>query len=142
MRKRILLAAGLAIAMVGAGVAIARPAFLQSNETKAASAEVKIGLGIEKMELTGAAERFKVAAGTRIYAWTKVTGCADTAITMAFFKGGVQVSKQDLTVPRSPYRTNAYRTFRLGDEGEWTVKVLSADGAEIGAASFGVEVEK
>jgi hypothetical protein len=47
----------------------------------------------------------------------------------------------ELKVPRSPYRTNAYRTFRKGDEGAWTVKVLAADGAELGSAAFSVEIE-
>jgi hypothetical protein len=108
-------------------------------EVKAA-AEVKVGTGVERMELQGEAASFKVAAGTKIYAWTKVTGAADSSISVVFSKGD-RTSKQELKVPRSPYRTNAYRTFRKGDEGSWTVKVLSADGAELGTASFTVEME-
>jgi hypothetical protein len=113
------------------------------TETKAevkAAADVKVGTGVEKMELQGEAASFKVAAGTKIYAWTKVTGAADSSISVVFSKGD-RTSKQELKVPRSPYRTNAYRTFRKGDEGSWTVKVLSADGAELGTASFTVEME-
>jgi hypothetical protein len=112
-------------------------------ETKAdtkATAEVKVGTGVEKMELQGETAAFKVAANTKIYAWTKVTGAADSTITVAFSKGD-KTSKQELKVPRSPYRTNAYRTFRAGDEGSWTVKVLAADGAELGSATFTVELQ-
>lgn len=105
-----------------------------------AGAEVKVGTAVEKMELQGEATSFKVAAGTKIYAWTKVTGAADSTITVVFSKGD-RTSKQELKVPRSPYRTNAYRTFRAGDEGSWTVKVLAADGAELGTASFTVAFE-
>jgi hypothetical protein len=92
------------------------------------------------MELQGESASFKVAAGTKIYAWTKVAGAADSAITVVFSKGE-RTSKMELKVPRSPYRTNAYRTFRKGDEGSWTVKVLAADGAELGKADFTVEFE-
>jgi hypothetical protein len=104
------------------------------------SAEIKVGTAVEKMELQGEATTFKVAAGTKLFAWVKVAGAADSAITVAFSKGD-RITKQELKVPRSPYRTNAYRTFRKGDEGAWTVKVLGADGAELGAAAFTVEME-
>jgi len=105
-----------------------------------AGAEVKVGTGIEKLEIQGEAASFKVAVGTKIYAWTKVTGAADSSISVVFSKGD-RTSKQELKVPRSPYRTNAYHTFRKGDEGAWTVKVLAADGTELGTASFNVEME-
>jgi hypothetical protein len=104
------------------------------------AAEVKVGTGIEKMEIQGEAASFKVAAGTKLYAWTKVSGAADSTITVAFSKGD-RTSKQELKVPRSPYRTNAYRTFRAGDAGSWTVTVLAADGAELGKAEFTVEIQ-
>ena len=104
------------------------------------AAEVKVGTGVEKMELQGEAASFKVAAGTKLYAWTKVSGAADSTITVVFSKGD-RTTKQELKVPRSPYRTNAYRTFRAGDAGSWTVKVLAADGAELGKAEFSVEIQ-
>ena len=104
-----------------------------------ASAEVKVGTGIEKVEIQGESASFKVPADTKLYAWTKVTGAAESTVTVVFSKGD-RTSKQELKVPRSPYRTNAYRTFRKGDEGNWTVKVLAADGAELGTASFAVEI--
>lgn len=102
-------------------------------------ADVKVGTAVEKMELTGEATDFKVPAGTKIYAWTKVWGAGDTA-TVVFSKGEAS-TKVELKVPHSPYRTHAYRTFRAGDGGSWTVKVLGADGAELGAASFTVEIQ-
>jgi hypothetical protein len=142
MRKGIILAIGIGIAVVGAGVALARPVFFTAAEPAAPAAEMKVGLGVEKMEITGEAAAFKVAPGTKIYVWTKVSGCADSKITIAFSKGDKVSTKQELNVPRSPYRTNAYRTFRAGDEGEWTAKLLAADGKELGSVSFKVELEK
>lgn len=108
----------------------------------APSAEVKIGTGVEKMALQGEATEFKVAANTKIYAWTSVKGAADSTITVSFEKDGKQVSKQELKVARSPYRTWAFRTFRAGDAGKWTAKVLGADGKALGEAAFTVEVEQ
>jgi hypothetical protein len=104
------------------------------------SAEVKVGTGVEKMEIQGESAAFKVAAGTKIYAWAKVAGAAESTVTVVFSMGE-RTSKMELKVPRSPYRTNAYRTFRAGDAGSWTVKVLSADGAELGKADFTVEIQ-
>jgi hypothetical protein len=108
-------------------------------EAAAASAEVKVGLGIEKWEVTGAAASFKVAAGTRIYAWTRVTGVKG-AITIVFAKDGKTVFQQKLDVKSSPYRTNAYHAVRAGEAGAWTAKVLDPDGKELGSASFTVEI--
>lgn len=122
-----------------ASAALIAQAPAPTTEAKA-SADVKVGTAVEKMELQGEATSFKVAAGTKIYVWTKVTGAADSTISVVFSKGD-RTSKQELKVPRSPYRTNAYRTFRMGDEGSWTAKVLAADGTELGAASFSVEIQ-
>lgn len=116
------------------------PAKAEAKAETKGSAEVKVGTGVEKMELQGESASFKVAAGTKIYAWTKVAGAADSTITVVFSKGD-RTSKVELKVPRSPYRTNAYRTFRAGDGGDWTVKVLAADGAELGTAAFTVEIQ-
>ena len=119
--------------------ALILPAVMMAAD--APKAEVKVGLGIEQHEITGESADFKIAAGTKIYAWTKVTGAADSSVTVSFMKDGKEVSKQELKVSRSPYRTNAYRTFRNGDAGEWTVKILAADGAELGSATFKVSLE-
>jgi len=117
------------------------PALLMGQSTPSRpQAELKIGTAIEKMDLQGEATSFKVTDGTRIYAWTKVVGAADSTITVVFTKGD-RTSKQALNVPRSPYRTNAYRTFRKGDEGSWTVKVLAADGTALGTAAFTADIE-
>jgi hypothetical protein len=89
--------------------------------------------------VTGATESFKVAAGTKIYAWTRVTGVKD-AITIVFAKGDKTVFQLKLDVKSSPYRTNAYHAFRAGDAGAWTAKVLGPDGKELGSASFTVEI--
>jgi hypothetical protein len=103
-------------------------------------ADVKVGTAIEKYEVTGASDSFKVAPDTRIYAGTKVSGLENQKISVVFLKDGKEASKVELNVPRNPYRTHAYKTMRAGDSGAWTVKVLGPDGAELGSSNFQVEV--
>lgn len=134
--RKVLLSLLASVALIAQAPA---PKAAPAAETKA-SAEVKVGTGVEKMELQGEATSFKVAAGTKVWAWTRVTGAADSTVTVVFANGD-RTSKQELKVPRSPYRTHAYRTFRAGDAGSWTVKVLGADGAELGKAEFTVEIQ-
>lgn len=131
MKTHSFLASGLVV--VGA----ANFALARSEE----AAEVRVGTGVEKMELQGEAKAFKVAAGTKLWAWTKVNDLADAKISVVFEKGGKAVSKQELQVPRKAYRTYAYRTFRKGDGGAWTAKVQGPDGKELGSAAFTVDVE-
>ncbi|PTL81782.1 DUF2914 domain-containing protein [Vitiosangium sp. GDMCC 1.1324] len=118
------------------------PALLLTTTAFAAgSAEVKVGTGIEKYEVTGASDSFTVAPNTRIYAATKVNGVEPGTVTVIWSKDGKEVSKTELKVPRSSYRTHAYRTFRTGDSGAWTAKLVGADGSELGSANFQVQVQ-
>lgn len=118
------------------------PALLSAQApVSAPAADVQTGLGVEHYELTGAATAFKIAPDTKIYAWAKVTGVTDGTVTVVFLKDGQEKARQELKVPHSPYRTHAYRTFRKGDGGAWTVKVIGADGSALGSADFKVEIE-
>ncbi len=129
MRANLLYTLGLA-AVAAAAIQAADPA-----------AELKVGLGIEKMEVTDASDAFKIAPDTKLYAWARVSGLEGATVTLSFQKDGKAVFQKDLEVPRSPYRTNAYRTFRAGDNGSWTVKALDKEGKELGSAAFTVEVQ-
>ena len=42
--------------------------------------------------------------------------------------------------PGRPPKPMAYRTFRAGDGGDWTARVLTEGGRQLGAAAFTVEV--
>lgn len=118
------------------------PALLLTTTAFAAgSADVKVGTGVEKYEITGASDSFTVAPNTRIYAATKLTGVEPGTVNVVWSKDGKEVSKTELKVPRSPYRTHAYRTFRAGDSGAWTAKIVGADGTELGSSSFQVTVQ-
>ncbi|WNG44077.1 DUF2914 domain-containing protein [Archangium minus] len=118
------------------------PALLLTTSAFAAgSADVKVGTGIEKYEVTGASDSFTVAPNTRIYAATKITDVEPGTVTVVWSKDGKEVSKTELKVPRASYRTHAYRTFRAGDTGAWTARLVGADGSELGSTSFQVQVQ-
>lgn len=119
---------------------VASAALAQEPSTPAPSAEVKVGSGVADHELQGEARAFTVAPQTRLYTWVKVAGAADSTVTVAYLKDGKERSRFALAVPRSPYRTQAYRTFRAGDAGAWTASARAADGTELARVDFTVEL--
>jgi len=118
------------------------PALLLATSALAAgTADVKVGTGVEKYEVVGATDNFTVPANTRLYAAAKLTGAEVGTVNIVWSKDGKEVSKKELNVPRANYRTHAYRTFRAGDTGAWTAKVVGSDGTELGSISFQVQVQ-
>lgn len=117
------------------------PSLLLGAEA-APSAAVKVGTGVENREVTGEATPLEVAPDTSVYLWAKVAGLpADAKVKLVLEKGGT-TWERERAMAGSPYRTWVYRTFRAGDSGEWTAKVLGPDGAELGTLKFQVEIRK
>ncbi len=116
-------------------------AALAQDAAPAASAEVKVGTGVVGHEVQGEAASFTVAPETKLFTWVKVSGAANQKITVAYLKDGKEVTKIELDVPKSPYRTHAYKTFRAGDAGSWTASARTADGTELGKVDFTVELQ-
>ena len=107
------------------------------------SAEVKVGTGIENKDVTGPAVEFKIPPDTKIYVWTKVSGlAADAKLKLTFVRGEKTAYEGERTATGSPYRLWVYKTFRAGDSGEWTAKVVGPDGQELAATKFTVEIVK
>ena len=114
----------------------------QAAPASASSTEIKVGLGIENLDLTGASGTFKIAPDTRIYVWARVKGIAEGKVVMLFSKGDKEFYRKEVAVPSVPYRINAYRTFRSGDAGDWKATVLGPDGKELAATAFKIEITK
>lgn len=141
MRTAILLA--LALPMTLHAQEPAKTAAATKAEKPAAATELKVGTGVESKAIVGASDRFSVPAGTKLWAWARVAGQpADAKLTLVFAKGDKEAFRKEMTAAGSPWRINANRTFRAGDEGAWTAKVLGGDGAEIASVSFQVEIQK
>ena len=110
------------------------PATPSASET-----EVKVGLGVEDLNVTGAADSFEIAPDTKIYAWGRVTGvAAGSNVTVAFKKGDKAAHSKEIPVPSVPYRLYAFKVFHKGEEGDWTAVFTGPDGKELGSASFKV----
>ena len=106
----------------------------------AASAEVKVGTGVENHAPVGAADHFSIAAGTKLWAWAQLDGMTPGTVSVVWKKEGTEVLKTELNVPTPRYRTQAYRTFTKQCAGKWTATFVSADGAELGSAAFTVDI--
>jgi hypothetical protein len=121
---------------------IEKPAPEAAKSAPAApGAELKTCLAIENREAKDPSSSFKVAAGTKIYAWTRIVRGETGKVTIAFRKGEQDVFTQDLSVESVPFRTNAYKTFRKGDAGDWMAVVRDASGKELALSAFKVEIE-
>ncbi len=122
----------------GAGRAVQTAASAKSPASPAGT-EVKVGLGIDKMELTGTADSFEIEPDVKIYAWARVKDVApDSKVTLAFKNGDKIAYSKEFTVPSTPYRIYAYKTFRKGDAGDWTVVVSGPDEKDLGSTAFKV----
>jgi Protein of unknown function (DUF2914) len=122
------------ILMIPVPVSIAAPA---------SGPEAKVGLGIEKLELTGASDSLEIAPDTKVYAWSRVTDIpAGSTVSIILKKGDKEVYKKDVPVPSVPYRIFAYRTFRSGDGGDWSLVIAGPDGKEIVSSAFKVSIKK
>ncbi len=115
----------------------------QAPGAAASQTELKAGLGVEKMELTGASDSFKIAPDTKIYGWARVKDvAAGSNVTIVFKQGDREAFKKEISVPSVPYRIYAYKTFRANDGGDWTAVVIGSGGKEIASTAFKVEITK
>jgi len=132
------------IALVAALTATA--SLVCGEETKTAApgaSDIRTGSGIESRELTGASDSFQIAPDTRIYAVAHIRESGAVGIVkIVFKKAGKDVFSKELQAPSVPYRTNAFRTFRRGDDGDWSVALAGPDGKELASQSFKVEISK
>ncbi len=134
MRTSALLLVVLVIASVG---------LMPVGAAAAPATEVKVGLGIEKLDVTGPSDTFKIAPDTKIYGWARVTDVApNSSVSIVFKKGDKEVYKKDVSIPSVPYRINAYRTFRSADSGDWILSIVGPDAKELASTTFKVEITK
>jgi outer membrane biosynthesis protein TonB len=101
--------------------------------TSGAAADVKAGTGIAKREPVGESDAF--TAGTKVWAWSSITGAKDQTVKHVWKKDGKVLWEKEITVTSGRYRTWTRRTVKAGS---YTVEVQSADGEVLGSVSFTV----
>ncbi len=107
-------------------------------ETKPAagdtSAEVKVGTGVEKFEITGESATFP--AGTTVWVWSRIKG-GEGNIKHVWKKDGKEVWTATLNVGGKDWRTQSRRT--ISKAGDWEVEVQTEAGASIGSVKFSIQ---
>jgi outer membrane biosynthesis protein TonB len=101
--------------------------------TSGAAADVKAGTGIAKREPVGESDAF--TAGTKVWAWSSITGAKDQTVKHVWKKDGKVLWEKEITVTSGRYRTWTRRTVKAGS---YTVEVQSADGEVLGSVTFTV----
>ena len=150
MRKMLILALVLPLAAVAeeakkpagapkAPAAAAAPAqapAADKADKKAATTELKVGTGLEKKELVGAAEEFKVGADTKIWAWAKV-GASSNAKRSAAPRGRAIKQRQRAgNASRIVVRCGASQTVQ-GHKAHFLLKGVIHLGGEVLNAMLG-----
>jgi hypothetical protein len=99
-----------------------------------ATAEVKVGTGVEKFEIVGEANTFP--AGTTVWVWSRITN-GSGAIKHVWKHDGKEVWTATLDVGSKKWATQSRRA--ISKAGSWEVDVQTADGASLGTVSFTVQ---
>jgi len=99
-----------------------------------ATAEVKVGTGVEKRAIVGEATSFP--AGTTVWVWSLVTN-GEGAVKHVWKRDGKDVWTATLKVGSKKWSTQSRRT--IPKPGAWEVDVQTADGTSLGTVAFKIE---
>jgi len=99
-----------------------------------ASAEVKVGTGVEKHEIVGEAASFP--AGSTVWVWSKVLN-GEGNIKHVWNRDGKAVWTATLPIGSKQWATSSRRVIPAA--GSWTVDVQTEAGAALGTVSFTVQ---
>jgi hypothetical protein len=102
------------------------------------SVETAVCTAVTDRAAVGTADNFPPESG-KLFLWCKVTGAAaGTAISHVWLHDGKEVAKVELTLGGSSWRTWSSKTIPASWTGNWEVKVLGPDGAELKSVTFTV----
>ena len=104
------------------------------KDASGASAEVKVGTGVEKHEIVGEANSFP--AGTTVWVWSRVTN-GEGNIKHVWKRDGKEVWTATLPVGSKLWSTQSRRA--IPGAGAWEVDVQTEAGASLGSVSFAIQ---
>ncbi|MFH2037017.1 MAG: DUF2914 domain-containing protein [Candidatus Zixiibacteriota bacterium] len=103
------------------------------------SATLKVCTSIEERMPVGESTKF-TPANDMLYLWSQIFGATDsTFIQHIWLYKGDTMSTVELPVRSAAWRTWSSKTIIPSWTGDWEVKVISANGAEIGSVKFVIE---
>ena len=97
--------------------------------------EIAIGKSVAAGAAVDTASAFGADVG-QVAGWTRVTGMAAGSKITHLWIHGADSSKVELNVGGSPWRTYSRKTIPADATGEWTLEVLSSDGAKLASKTF------
>jgi hypothetical protein len=123
----------LALVLVPSALLAQAPAAPEKKgEPAPAAAALTVGLAAENNDIKDPQTSFTLEGDTKIYAGGKVIGAAGD-YTLSFKKGDSIAYEKKISVPSTPYRVWTWKTFRKGDEGDWTAVLTGPDGVSSSA---------
>lgn len=106
--------------------------------TPPVTVETAVCTAITDREPVGSADKFPAEVG-KVFLWCKVTGATDgSVITHVWSREGKEMARVELKVNAGAWRTWSSKTIPSSWTGNWEVKVLGPDGAELKSALFTV----
>jgi Protein of unknown function (DUF2914) len=135
MKWKALLVLALALAPSYAHAEDAKPPEAKpAKDASGASAEVKVGTGVEKHEIAGEATSFP--AGTTVWVWSRIIN-GEGNVKHVWKLDGKEVWTATLPVGSKRWSTQSRRT--IPKAGSWSVDVTTESGASLGTVSFTVQ---
>ena len=104
------------------------------KDASGASAEVKVGTGVEKHEIVGEAATFP--AGTTVWVWSLVVN-GEGNVKHVWKRDGKEVWTATLAVGSKRWSTQSRRAIPAA--GSWAVDVQTEAGATLGTVSFTIQ---
>jgi hypothetical protein len=106
----------------------------ETKDAAGASAEVKVGTGVEKHEIVGEAASFPT--GSTVWVWSRVVN-GEGNIKHVWKRDGKDVWTATLAVGSKRWSTQSRRAIPTA--GSWTVDVQNEAGASLGTVSFTIQ---
>ena len=104
------------------------------KDASGATAEVKVGTGVEKHEIVGEANSFP--AGSTVVVWSRVLN-GDGNVKHVWKRDGKEVWTATLAVGSKRWSTQSRRV--IPKAGSWEVDVQTEAGAQLGTVSFTIQ---
>jgi len=110
----------------------------ETKATSSLSAEAQACTGIQERMPTGMAETFTPEVG-QVYLWCKITGVTgETTIKHVWSYNGAEVATVELPVKSSGWRTWSAKKILPSMTGDWSVKIVDAEGNTVKEVAFKV----
>lgn len=99
--------------------------------------ESAIGTSIDNRSPAGVATQFPADVG-KVVAFTKIRGAESSTVTHRWVHAGKTMLEVKLSIGGSPWRVWSEKNIRQGQEGDWKVEVIDADGKVVKTIDFKV----